>query len=57
MIEEREILLSVGIDILWLFQQHRAHKIVKDLPKFGVVLDVTNVLLFNPIFDLSEVGL
>ena len=56
-VEVAKELFSVVIDIIWLLEEAGTEKIVKNLPKFGVTLQIADMFLLNIMFDLSEIGL
>ncbi len=56
-VEVREKLLGIVIDIIGLFQQTRAEKIIENLPELWVLFKVADVLLLDGVLDGGEVGL
>jgi hypothetical protein len=56
-VEERKVFLRICVYVVWLFEQHRTHEVVENLPQLSMVLNVAHMLLFDLVFDLGEVGL
>jgi hypothetical protein len=50
-IEEAEELLSVFVDILWLFKKAGAQEVIEDLSQFGVILEIADVLFLDGVLN------
>ena len=56
-VEEREKVLCVVIDIVGLLEEAWTQKIIQDLSKFRMGFQIFDMLLFDWVLDGSKVGL